>query len=215
MQIRLDHSQLLQWADLLDEIWAATPAVTALAVNRYGEDFANGLAEDIADDYDLDANQVRAAMIIYQADAANPAWEVDLSQVLAMTQEDWQGRPWPTRAGEGYEARPLLFNIIGYADCCDLCAQIASEGPYTPEQIANFKAEWANFIPAPPARGRVRTNLLHPNCYCATKPWRDYRRPVAATYGKHTVHAQPRNFGHYMAEEMKSGFRLIVSKYNK
>lgn len=205
--ISMEPVGLLNWARIMDDLVRETMPAVARALNLAGEDVVNAASQKIAEDLDLDPGDVRSRVIVYQADAANPQWSADFSEVWTKSED---ARPWTAREGGGFDD-DVLLNIVGYADCCDVCEQIAADGPYTQAQINNFKAEWANFVPAAPAPGRVRTNLLHPNCYCGTAPFKNLRR-VTGIYGNQSFTTTPRTLGRHLAEELATTINIVVGR---
>ncbi len=214
MQIGVDTSGLLKWSRLLDELAFETPATIARSLNAAGEDIVTDYANKVADDLGLDFGDVRSRIVVYQADAASPKWEMDASEVWLKGAGLETGRPWTSRVTEE-EAfdQGVLLNIVTRLDCCDLCEKIASEGPYTPSKINKFAAEWANFVPQKPVRTSwdepLRSNLLHPNCRCGTEPFYSNRR-LNVTYGGESYDVAPRTLGRHFAEEMTKTIELVV-----
>ncbi len=214
LQATFELTGLLNWARMIDELVAETPATIAHALNAAGEDVVTKYATDVADTLGLDFGDVRSRIVVYQADASNPEWNMDASQVWLKgpTSE----RPWtsPVTEEEAFD-QGVLLNIVTRADCCELCEQIASEGPYTPSKINKFAAEWANYVPDKPVRTSwdepLRTNLLHPNCRCGTEPFTSKRR-VDVTYGGQTFDIAPRTLGKHLAEEMQQTIKLVVAR---
>lgn len=207
LQMDVDLSGLLHFARFLEDLAEETPYAVARALNAAGEEVLTGVVHDIADNTGMDTGTVRNAIVVYQADARNPAWSFDASALSTQKRGD---RPWVTRDSSLFDADEL-YKIVTYLDCCPVCEEIAADSPFTGEQIADFAAKWANYQPPTPniLVGEI-TNLLHPRCRCVTQPWVGHRR-ITAQFGRHgpSVTTTPRAIGRMIADEMRVTIRAI------
>lgn len=180
MKIRVRADDLLKWSRFLNELPRRTKPAIARALNSYGNGVVNEVVKQIADKNSWDPDDVRSRIMVKQASPQDLTYTMDASLVVPQSQA-WN-RPFPTRDDSAFEQNTLIKIVTvddGYD--CDICRQIASEGPYTLQQVNQMQAKWADYVPPTPnLHPGTITNLVHPRCRCMTQPWSSYRRlPVS------------------------------------
>lgn len=176
VQIKVDASDLLKWARFYDDMPKANKRALARALNTFGEGVVRETIKTISDKNGWDPDVVKSRLIVKEADEHDLEFVMDASAVVAPSQ-DWN-RPWDQREQSSFEQNSLV-NIVTTDDGfdCELCRQIAAEGPYPLSQVLEIQAKWAEYVPPTPniAPGPI-TNLIHPRCRCSSAPWSSYRR---------------------------------------
>jgi hypothetical protein len=180
MKINVEASDLLKWARFFEDMPRHTKRALARALNVYGEGVVRETVRTISEKNGWDADVVRSRLIVQEADEHDLEFIMDASAVVAPSQ-DWQ-RPWDQRDTTAFE-QDTLVKIVTMDDGydCDVCKQIAENGPYAISEVLVMQAKWADYVPPTPniAPGII-TNLVHPRCRCQSQPWSSYRRlPVA------------------------------------
>lgn len=180
VQIKVDSSDLLKWARFYDDMPRATKRALANALNTFGEGVVRETIKKISEKNGWDPDVVKSRLIVHEADPHNLEFVMDASAVVAPSQ-DWN-RPWDQREQSAFE-QDSLVNIVPTDDGfdCELCRQIAADGPYQLSKVMEMQAKWADYVPPTPniAPGPI-TNLIHPRCRCTSAPWSSYRRlPVS------------------------------------
>jgi hypothetical protein len=183
MEIKVDASDLLRWARFYEDMPRMTKRALAKALNTFGEGVVRETVRNIAEKNSWDPDVVRSRMLVQEADEHDLEFVMDASAVVAPSQ-DWQ-RPWDQRDTTAFEQDSLVKIVTmddGYD--CDVCKQIAEQGPYALSQVLAMQAKWAEYIPPTPniAPGPI-TNLIHPRCRCQSQPWSSYRRLNVAFQG--------------------------------
>jgi hypothetical protein len=174
--IKVDGSDLLRWARFYEDMPRHTKRAVARALNAFGEGIVRETVRIIADKNGWDPDVVRQRLVVQEADEHDLEFVMDASAVVSSSQ-DWN-RPWDQRETTAFEQDTLVKIVTcddGYD--CQVCQQIAAEGPYTMSQVLEMQAVWADYVPPTPniAPGPI-TNLIHPRCRCSSAPWSSYRR---------------------------------------
>jgi hypothetical protein len=205
MEISINTDDLLKWARAFDEVPKHTHAAIARALNAIGAQIERGAAEYVAEQSDLDPNDVMGMIDVTMATPDDLTWEMNATAV-SLQQQEWS-KPWDKSGDHSFDQTTLL-NIITCGDgkVCEICQEASEGGPYSAEEIQNLALKWANYVPPASVTG-VRTNLLHPNCRCSTQQWRSLRK-TPVTFGK-TGASPPelltaRQIGRAVAVELKS-----------
>jgi hypothetical protein len=173
LEFNIDQSSILKWAKGAEEIGIETDPAIARALNAFGERVVEATAAQI--EQETGQEDVRSLITVYQADAHNLAWEMDARAAMP-SGTDW-GREWTPDEDDRVFSQGQLLNVVTVGDesTCPICEEISEGVPYTVEEINNFSAKWAHYVPPSTVRGE-RTNLLHPNCRCSVKAWKSSRR---------------------------------------
>jgi hypothetical protein len=181
MEISINTNDLLKWARAFDEVPRRTHAAIARALNAVGTQIERSAAQYVAEQSDLDPNDVMGMIDVTEATPDNLTWEMNATAV-ALSQQEWS-KPWDKSDDHTFDQSTLL-NIVTSHDesVCEICQEAADGGPYSAEEIQNLALKWANYVPPASVKGE-RTNLLHPNCRCSTKQWSSLRR-MPVMFGK-------------------------------
>lgn len=220
VRVNIDARDLLKWARFYEEMPRHTKKALADALNTFGEGVVRETVHTIAEKNGWDADVVKSRMIVKEADEHDLEFTMDASAVISGSQ-DWN-RPWQERDQSAFE-QDTLVNIVTMDDGfdCDLCRQIASDGPYTMSQVKDMQAKWADYIPPTPniAPGPI-SNLVHPRCRCQSAPWSSYRRlPVDFQGDGGTVGTTPhhlmtmKQLAKAVKDEIRTTIRVQKAKY--
>ena len=184
MRIKVDASDLLKWARYFNEIPKRNKRALARALNTFGEGVTNDVIRRMAEKNNWDTQDVASKIVIQRATPDNLCFRYDASLVIPASQQ-WH-RPWNTRDDSEFEQNTLVKIVTmndGYD--CDVCRQVAEEGPYTMAQVVQMQAQWADYTPPTPnIHPGVITNLIHPRCRCQSQPWSSYRRLAISFQGQ-------------------------------
>lgn len=220
MRLKVNASDLLHWARYYDELPRHTKPAIARALNTYGSGVVEEIVRQVAAKNNWDPDQVRQRIIVKPADADDLTYKMDASLVVPQSQS-WN-RPWQTRDNSAFEQNTLV-KVITVDDGfdCDICRQIAAEGPYTMQQVNDMQARWADYTPPTPnIHPGTITNLVHPRCRCTTQPWSSYRRlPVAFQGQSGSVGAAPtrlftmKQLGKALQDELSVTIRAVRRGY--
>lgn len=184
MKLKVNANDLLKWSRYLDELPRRTKPAIARALNTFGEGVVHEIVNYIAQKNSWDPDDVRRRILVKEADPHDLSFTMDASLVVPQSQQ-WQ-RPWAERDNAEFEQNTLVKIVTqddGYD--CDVCRQIAEQGPYTMDQVVQMQAQWADYNPPTPnIHPGVITNLVHPRCRCVTQPWSSYRRLAVSIQGQ-------------------------------
>lgn len=212
MEIQFNVDDLLKWARAFDEAPKRSKAAIARALNTVGTQIERSAASAVAEQSDLDPNDVMGMINITEATPEDLAWEMDASAV-ALQQLEWS-KPWEKSTDHSFDQETLL-NIITCDDetVCEICSEAAANGPYSAEEIQNLTIKWKDYVPPNSVTG-TRTNLLHPNCRCSTQPWKSYRRiPVAlGSSGAATAPMTAEQIGKAIGEELVVEMKNVLKE---
>jgi hypothetical protein len=220
MEIKVDGQDLLKWAKFYDEMPRHTKVALAKALNTFGEGVVRETVHRIAEKNGWDPDVVKSRMVIHEADAHDLEFVMDVTAIVSGS-KDWT-RPWEERGQTEFE-QDTLVNIVTMDDGydCDLCRQIAQDGPYTMSQVNEMQAKWANYVPPTPniAPGPI-SNLVHPRCRCQSAPWSSYRRlPVNFQGDGGSVGSSPKHLmtmkqlSKIVKDEVRTTIRVQKAKY--
>lgn len=220
MQIKVDGSDLLRWARFYEDMPKSTKRALAKALNTFGEGVVRETVKAIAEKNGWDPDVVKSRLIVREADEHDLEFVMDASAVVAPSQ-DWN-RPWPERDQSQFE-QDSLVNIVTTDDGfdCELCRQIAADGPYPLSDVMTMQAKWADYVPPTPniAPGPI-TNLIHPRCRCTSAPWSSYRRlPVSFQAEGGNVGSTPKHLmtmkqlSKIVKNEIKTEIKISKARY--
>jgi len=171
---------LLAWAKRLGKLPKRTPYAAARALNQYGETIIKRAAQQIARQSGLDPSVVEDGIKVKKATASDLSWSLDASELVLAGDMAWQ-RPWDTRDDSDID-KDRLVQIIAHQDCCEVCAEIVADNPYTVGQVQTMAQKWKDYVPKHTPPGE-RSNLIHPNCRCAVTAWSNNRAQVPVVFG--------------------------------
>jgi hypothetical protein len=217
--IDLDTTDLLRWARYLESMPAKLGPALARGLNAFGDEATQAMAKNLAAKYDLEAGAVMNLLVVRRASPGHLKYEVDGSAV-AKTDPRWL-RPWEERDQSAFEQDSLVKVVtLGDEFDCEVCEQVAENSPWTAREIAQNQGKWTQMFDGGGGTGRhraghglvgTRTDLIHPNCRCVTRPWTSTRRMkmTFAESGAPPELLTVRQFGKRVADELKIAIRVV------
>jgi len=182
MYLKASAPDLVKWGRYFQEMPEVTMGAATNAMNVFGAGTQQAYAQHIAQKYGLDPDDVMRRIVVKEATADDPVWEMDARAAIP-PDADWnRDQTWQGRDTSDFEQNTLV-NVITMADGfdCPVCQQVAEEGPYAMSDIMTMQAKWAGYEPPTPnIHPGTITNLVHPRCRCTIQTWQSSRRmPVA------------------------------------
>lgn len=174
VKIRINASDLLKWSRYFEQVPKKTKTAAARAMNAFGAQAVDVIVQHLAQKNNWQPEDVLRRILVKQATPTDLTFVMDASLVMPEP-VDWQ-RPWLSRSDTSFEQNTLVKVITvddGYD--CDVCRQIAENGPYTMQQITDMQSKWFNYQPTGHLHAPgVRTNLVHPNAVLAGSRFMSY-----------------------------------------
>ena len=163
--LEVDTSELLHWARLMQNVPKRTKAAIARGLNTVGDNVVRNAVQAQSEATGLDPNELEALIVVKKATPDDLSWSMDQSAILTKT--DFS-RPWDTPSDGTFDQNTLV-KVITSGDelVCEKCNDVADHSPYTLEEVRALNPYGADFGSG--------TNLVHPNCRCATAPWQATR----------------------------------------
>jgi hypothetical protein len=193
--LEVDTSELLKWSRLMRNVPKRTKAAIARALNTVGDNIVHNAVEYNAEATGLDPSDLERLIVVKKATPDDLTWSMDQSAILTKTNF---ARPWET-PDDGTFDQSTLVKVITQNDdyVCEKCIDVADHSPYTLEEVRNLNPYGPDF--------GTGTNLVHPNCRCATAPWQATRELPVSVVG---TDAPPelftmRQLGQAVAAEMQ------------
>jgi hypothetical protein len=168
LNVTIDTNELLKWARYMNNVPKRTGAAISRALNTVGENVLQVRINGIAEATGFEPDEIAGAIEVKKATPNDLTWSMDASKLS--TDAKWS-RPWQTRGdpnSDSFDDRTLV-KVITSGDelVCEKCNYVADHSPYTMEEIRNMN---------PYGMGTGSgTNLVHPNCRCATQAWQATR----------------------------------------
>ena len=168
----IDASDLMKLADDWEKTIPNVNAALATALNKVGNEIS-----DVTADYWSSVTSVpkQAVRSLFQINEARPdrlRWEMDATAAAidAPSEVVWKRL---LKQRSDLASDMTLVRILTHPMCCDICDEIAENGPYPLSQIVKLQEDAMGKVPRDYVSKLpgIRTNLLHPLCRCAVQPY--------------------------------------------